>query len=390
MKRFLVVLMVATLFWACHSKVEGPIRTVEDGVEVVDNGTGVFPSADGPHSLALKEEFRIDLESEALAAAGLTDITAIDADSKGRIYLFRKGISAGPYIFQLDDQGKLLKSFCPNGQGPGEVEFPQFLGINASDEISLISERYIVFFDTQGTYLRRSMRDSGLRFLGNRYKRLANGMFLAQYIPLNKEMIFEKYILGLFDGQFHHVADIREYELPDETKAWPNPLAHVAMVGVSGSSFFVNWGVESRDIAVFDLDGRMKRIIRAAFPASPISNEYKKSLIDQLPKSAGAQLRQSFESIQFLPPFQAFWTDEKGHLFVSTLEKDPVSGAFLCDVFSNEGVRISRVGMGYQDYLRDQMINGFSDVVLKNGRCYCVREKPDGFKEVVVSAMIWR
>ena len=176
MKRFLAVLVVAALFWACHSKVDGPIRTIENGVEVVDNGTGVFPSADGPHSLTLKEEFRIDLESEALAAAGLTDIVGLDADSKGRIYLFRKGISAGPYIFQLDDRGKLLKSFCPNGQGPGEVEYPQFLGINASDEISLISNGQFAYFDSQGALLRRSMIDSSLRFLpiDTSFLRMAN------------------------------------------------------------------------------------------------------------------------------------------------------------------------------------------------------------------------
>jgi len=62
----------------------------------------------------------------------------------------------------------------------------------------------------------------------------------------------------------------------------------------------------------------------------------------------------------------------------------------LNDIFSPEGVRLFRVGLGYQDVFRDTFNSFFCDAVLKNGRAYCVREKDDGDKEVVVYRMIWK
>lgn len=384
------VFLAAAFCVSCSSKPAGPVRSVENGVEVVDNGTGIYAVPGQPSSLSLREEFRIDLEDEALAKAGLSDIASLGVDSLGKIYLIRRAVGSGPFAFQFEKDGHFLKSFAEVGQGPGEVEFPRLLGISESGEIRLLSEGKIVVFDTLGRFLRQTPVIGDTRFLAQWMKPLSNGNFLAPYIPLNKEMIFNKIALGLFDRDLRKIADIREYPLPDdETKAGPNPMAYVPILGVSPSAFFVNWGFESRDIAVFDLEGRMKRIIRAIFPSLPVSDTYKKEILDQLPKAMGGGTREYFQSLQLFPPFQSLSIDEHGHLLASTFDRDPASGSFLCDIFSSEGVRIARAGLGYQDFLRDYITSGVCDVVLKNGRAYCVREKPSGFKEVIVYKMIW-
>lgn len=391
MKRFLFCLLAMALFWSCHPRSEGPKRIIKNGIEVVDNGAGVFPAPEGPRSLSLREEFRIDLEDEALAAAGLTDIATIDADSKGRVYLFRRGMGQGPVVFQFDDRGRFLKSFCTIGQGPGEVEFPQFLRISAVDEVRVLSQgaTRLVYYDLQGRFLRQSRVSHDVQLVPNRIKALANGNYLAQYLLPDKDMNLAKVVLGLFDGEFHKITDIRDYEIPDSIKPGFKLLAYYPIVGVSAMAFFVNWGPEGREIAVFDLDGRMKRLIRAEFPSLPVPSGFKKAILDQIPLNLGKDIRDLFQTLETFPPFQSFFTDDNGRLFAAGFEKDPVSGANICDVFSPDGVRLMRNGLGFQDLLRDLWEMGSRDVVLKNNRCYCVREKPSGFKEVVVYSMIW-
>ena len=136
----------------------------------------------------------------------------------------------------------------------------------------------------------------------------------------------------------------------------------------------------------------MKRLIRAVFPTPPMPLEYKKPLLDQIPQNRGYQeVRDLIQSLDNFPPFQSFSTDDRGRLFVAGFNKDPVSSAYMADVFSLDGLRLLRVGLGYQDLFPSFVWGGaICNIVLKNGRCYCVREKPDGFKEVVVSSMIWR
>ncbi len=369
---------------------EGPIRTIENGVEVVDNGSGYFSVPGQPRSLTLREEFRIDLEDEKLAAAGLTDVSAIDADVRGRILVFGSGLKSGSFVFQFDDKGGLIRSFCPKGQGPGEAEFPTYFGMTASGEILIHSTSRFVVFDSDGGFLRQERTEKWVRFVGLRRKVLANGNILAPYIPENKEMVAREVALALFDGQFNKLVDVRSHSLPENGIIGRNPLAHVPIFGVSASVFFANGGDEGRDIAVFDLDGRLKKIIRAGFPSRQVSEAYKKDIIERLPKAVGDDTRKFFASLSQFPPFQSLAVDEKGFLFVSTLDRDPDSGAYMNDVFSPEGVRLFRVGLGYQDYMRDFYNNSFLDVVLKNGRAYCVREKASGFKEVIVYKMMWK
>lgn len=387
---FLLAAFLVVFLAACDAKPKGPIRSIENGIEVVDNGSGYYSVPGQPRSLALREEFRIDLEDEKFAAAGLTDVSAIDADVRGRIFVFGSGLKSGPFVFQFDDKGSLMRSFCLKGQGPAEVEFPVYFGMTASSEILIHSTSRFVVFDLDGEFLRQERIEKWVRFVGLRQRVLANGNILAPYIPENKEMVAREVALALFDGRLNKQTDIRSHSLPETGRIGQNPLAHVPIFGASASVFFTNGGDEGRDIAVFDLDGRPKRIIRADFPSRQVPEAYKKDIIERWSKAVGDDTWKFIASLSLFPPFQSLAVDEKGFLFVSTLDRDPDSGAYLNDVFSPEGVRLFRVGLGYQDYIRDSFNNSFLDVVLKNGRAYCVREKESGFKEVVVYRMDWK
>lgn len=392
MKRGFALWMALALSWACQSKMVGPIRTIENGVEVVDNGTGVYDVPGQPRSLTLREEFRIDLESEALAKAGLSDIVAIDADSHGRIYLFRSMRTKGPLIFQFDQNGSLIRSFGAMGQGPGEAQYPAFLGVSPADEIRVKSQSpdQLLCFDDEGQLVRQERITFDPFARPNITKSLPNGNYLARYVSFGEDPSSLRAFVALFDPDFKKISDLREYDVPDMTAPLSDVLAVSPLYGASSTSFFVNWGPRGRDIGVFDLEGRMRRIVRADFRVLPVPPGSRKSLEDWVSSpSVNPQTRDFVLSIKDMPAFQGFVTDEEGRLFVAGCEKDASSGANICDIFSPEGVRIAKAAVGFQDLIRYSLEGIPFDVVLKNGRAYCVREKASGFKEVIVYRMIW-
>jgi hypothetical protein len=90
-----------------------------------------------------------------------------------------------------------------------------------------------------------------------------------------------------------------------------------------------------------------------------------------------------------MPALQGFFADEEGRLFVASGKREALSGANICDIFSPEGVRFARAAIGFQDLIRYSLEGIPFDVVLRNGRAHCVREKESGYKEVVVYRVIW-
>ncbi len=393
LKRFAIICVLSALAVSCAHKAAGPQRIQENGVEVVVNGAVPYAVPGQPSSLSLHEEFRIDLEDAALAEAGLADASTLDVDSKGRIYLFQNGGSRGRVIFQFDSRGKLNKSFGTIGQGPGELMYPNFLRITAADEIPVLSgfTRSLVFLDLDGGVLHSSPPvPSGPYFLTQRFMLLPNGNILAQYVLIDKQGRFSKLILALFDAHWKKIRDLRESDFPDKIEKTKNLFIGNPLIAVSDHAFFVNSALSPSDIAVYDLDGKMIRIIRSPFPTIKIPADYMKGLLDRIPGTRGFEpLRTLFRSLEMWPSFQTFFADDQGHLFVEGFEKDPLSGNNMCDVFSPDGVRILRTGLGRHEILRQAFNEQPFDIVIKKDRCYCLREKADGFKEVVVYAMRW-
>jgi hypothetical protein len=389
-----MIFLLAALAACCAPQDKGPQRIRENGVEVVVNGAAPYAVAGQPHSLSLHEEYRIDLEDAALADAGLADASTIDVDSKGRIYLFRPvGPGAkGQVIYQFDDQGKLLKSFGTIGQGPGELMYPIFLRMTAADEIPAISgdTRSLVFLDSHGRLLRSQLLPAGYHFILNRFVLLPNGHLLGQILPRAEQNRFSKLTLTIFDAHLKKIRDVLDFRL-SEDKAKKNLLSGMPLIAVTGNGFFVNSGPSGSDIAAYDLDGQLIRLIRAPFPAVRIPPDYKNALLDRIPNTRGYEsIRAFIREIEICPRFQALFADDKDRLFVAGAEKDPASGANICDVFSPDGVRIFRTALGYQNLLLSVFLNGPAfDIVIKKDRCYCLREKADGFKEVVVYSMRW-
>jgi hypothetical protein len=369
---------------------------MENGIEVVSNGSGIYPVAGQPTALSLHEEFRIDLEGEALAAAGLTDAANVDVDSRGRIYLFRRGGNPGQFVFQFDERGKLLNSFCLSGEGPGEVMDPHYLRMTDTDEIPVYSQgtRDVRFFDTNGRYLRSIPlpNEKGIHFVQVGFRLIPNGNYLILYFPVDDQGHYSKICLGLFDDHLRRVKDIRVMDAPDRPEDIKGLLSEVALVGISKSVFFVNTGESGTDIGVFDLNGNLRRKIRAEYPAVKMSGGLRKEMLEKIPAAQSYDLfRTLIRRMETIPPFHTLIADDQDRLFVPGFGKDEKTGDDVCDMFSHDGVRILRTGMGRRN-LASWLLESAQEVgvVIKKDRCYCLREKANDYKELVVYSMIWK
>lgn len=381
-----MLLLAATVSTACGRGDRGVIRTIKGGVEIVENGSGIHAVEGEPRALSLREEFRIDLEHESLGAAGLTDIDNLDVDSRGRIYVFRRAAASGNTVFEFDDRGRLVRSFARIGQGPGEVQHPQFGRITLQDEIPVVdlNGRKVLFFDAEGQVVRTVALPTIFFPLPHGFLPLANGDYVITYIRVKPETLeYSEYGVGLFGPDFTKRRDLRVYPVPASDKL-QNIFADFPVVAASRTSVFLTSWASAREIEAYDPEGRLVRRILADYPAADVPTGFRDDLLGPLPSDH--PYRRTLTLPRTFPPFQALCTDDSGRLYAIGFGKDPATGANVCDVFSTDGTRVLRTALGYR-----KLGLGYPppDVVVKNDRLYCVREKPSGFAEALVFSLHW-
>jgi len=94
---------------------------------------------------------------------------------------------------------------------------------------------------------------------------------------------------------------------------------------------------------------------------------------------------------EFYPPFQFFFMDEEGRLYVMTYEQGQGTNVFIYDIFNPDGLFIGRIEL--DNYGSSPFsVTGIPvplDVVAKNNRIYCLWEKESGYKELVIYKTRW-
>jgi hypothetical protein len=381
------LVLFAALLSCSSASSRGPKRIKENGLEVVVNGADPYALKGEPRALLLREEFRIDTEDEEILTAGLVDIATIDVDSQGRIFAFRRGGNSGHLVFRFNNRGQFQNSFVPIGQGPGEIMYPQFMRITAEGEIPIVnrSVRTVDFFDLDGRFLRKLALPGDIHLLpGRGLKRLANGNWLVLHFSVGPNLEIQGIVLSLTDSAFRTVKDLHEATYPGEQIE--TPFIDYPLFAASNRAIFVGSYKPGSDIVAYDLDGLPVRRIRLEYPTPKVTPDFSKAILSLFqPNSPEVK---SLKFPEYFPHIQAMFTDDVGRLFISSFGKDSDSGANICDIFTPDGARILRTALGFQDVTRIAAGETF-DVVIKNGKAYCIGEKADGFKEIIIYALTW-
>ncbi|MFZ2054932.1 MAG: hypothetical protein WAU81_12150 [Candidatus Aminicenantales bacterium] len=384
-------LLALTMFLAfCSKSRQGPERIIQNGVEIVVNETEPYASQNGAYSVSPHEEFRIDLADEMYAKLGLSDIWNIDINSRRQIFLFCRPTGDSPLVFKFDESGRFLGSFLRCGQGPGEVQYPRYEGVTTRSEILIFDtgRSELFFFDEEGSLLRAIDFPTDLHPIGRPdIVPLENGNYLIQYWRLGPELEIHGLVVGVFDPNFKKVKDLVEYALPDSPEKIANPFVTFPLSGHSLDAIYIGFINKDTEVSVYDLKGELKRVIRKRSSPVEIPPEFERDLLKRLPENHA--LRKNLKLPRYFPASQYLFADDVGHLFVATYEKDNVTGQNICDVYAPDGAFIERVPLGYFDILKWWWLGQSRDVVARIGRMLCIREKEDGFREIIVYSLRW-
>ena len=326
-------LSVSMMFVSC-GKQEKVDKIMEDGVEVIVNHLEPYKIKGKLISMNLKEELVIDMESTEIQEAGLADVDYFDIDSEGNIYI----VDVEPkerLVFKFDRNGSFKSYFGRKGQGPGEIQFVLYFVIDSQDNI-IISDhmnRKIVIYGLDGKLVKEIAYD--LRFSSMFPLENSKYLFLQNVADTATKSASRN--LRICDSDYEKIKELDAFHFtsPFKGKGW-NPLNSVYVWRVSGGNIYA--GNEQRDyeILMYDLEGNLLRKIKKEYTPVKIPNELKEKYI----KAYGKAQKLYFP--EYRPPFQSFFADDEGRLFVMTYEKAENIREFLFDIFNQNGIFIAR------------------------------------------------
>ncbi len=373
-KKLVFSIFLVSLFLCCGPKGEKVDRIVEDGVEVVLNHLEPYKIKGEYSTLTLEEELKIDFENKEFEDLGLRMPEFVEADSKGNIYLVDRNRSSEYFICRFDKEGKLIKNIGRKGQGPGEIQRIHIIKINSQDNI-LISDTgnmKILELDKEGTLIKETRVLHGLREVIP----LENGNYLA------RRGTMEGMSLCLYNSSFEEIKKLDFYDTSEMRKSRRT----------TGTIFSFYWratedkiyvGNEQRgyEILVYDLDGNLLRKIRKEFTRAKYPEEFSK----QTEKMA--ETNPNIYSLEFTPPFNSFFIDDDGWLFVMTYERGENKDEYIHDIYNSNGAFIGRRNIGIS-YMLGRALNHLR-ATAKNSRYYRLRYKEyGGYVELIVYKMI--
>lgn len=386
MKRMIFPLLSLILLISCGSKAEKVEKVMEDGVEVVLNRNVPYVIKGEPSTFTLQREFTIDTENDKMTVLGLTDIGIhFDIDSEGNIYLAGYENTEG-MIFKFDRDGNFIRSFLHKGQGPGELQgrnyVSLFLTVDKNDNIAVSDfGNKLVVFDTDGKMIEERKIDSRTICAAP----LANGNFLSYKSVMDGRSEFiNQNPLTILNSQFEEIKELDKQMIP-------NPIVgkrlkasyHILSWGLSGAKIFTGFQERGYEIAVYDFDGNLVRKMKKESKPIPVPEEYRKKFMAQFEAPLFDDIRSKIYFPDAMPPFHAFFVDDEGRLYVMTYEAGENPGEFMYDIFNPDGVCIGRKSL--------KILHDESGVYakMKDGRFYCLNEKESGYKELVVSKVVW-
>jgi outer membrane protein assembly factor BamB len=386
MKKGASLFLVFLIFSSCAPKDDVPERVMEDEVEVVLNRLEPYTIKGEPSTFSLQKEFTIDTENDRIAELGLTDIGYyFDVDSQGNIYLAGYENAEG-LIFKFDNEGNFVRSFGRKGQGPGEFRARNYVSLyltaDRNDNIAVSDfGNKLVVFDKDGQTIEERKIASGTVCTIP----LANRNFLSFTSVMDgKSEYINQNPLTIFNDKFEAIKEL-------DKQMVPNPIVgkrlkgsyHILSWSVANGKIYTGFQERGYEISVFDLDGNLMRKIKKEFEPVPIPEDYKTEFMEQFSAPIFKDIRNKIYFPEAMPPFHSFFTDDAGRLFVMTHEEGENRGEFMYDIFDPDGTCIGRKSLK----IHHDESGLFAK--MKNGRFFCLNEKDSGYKELIVSKVIW-
>jgi len=396
MKKIIYLALIIIVLLCCVHKQEKVERIIEDGVEVIVNHSEPYKIKGEPSTLHLEEEFTIDTGRDEIAEIGVTDIEDFDVDSQGNIYFFQKWESDENLVYKFDKNANFVTTFGKRGQGPGEIEYPLYQYITNQDEILIQDEsKFKLFvFDRNGVLIEEACKDLKIKinrdpktvYTSFSFIPLENGNYLAYGWRFDFSTKHRFDLLLLFNSKLEK---LKELDKCDYGKTIAFSLRKVKytprvfICQVSDKRIYVGHENRGYEILIYDLDANLVKKIRKEYNPVDVPNEFK-----EFWRANIGRYEDRLDFPDNMPPFHYFFLDDEGRLYVKTYEKGDKQNEYIHDIFNSDGIFIARESIaGYGGWVYPGIT--LNRAKARNNRIYCIREKENGYKELIVYGMKW-
>ena len=381
MKRVFCFLVGISFLVSCGAKQPKIDKVIEDGVEVVLNHLEPYVLKGQPSRLVINEETRIDFEKAEYSGLGLKEPDYADADSQGNIYVVEQYSDSEFFIYKFSSTGGFIKRLGKKGQGPGELQGISSLVVNENDHI-LISDRSagkVVEFDAEGNLI----NETKVRYVVQEVVPLENGNYIGRRTAKDSSES-RKWFVCLFNADFEEVKKLDSFDMSAYVPGKPTPGTIISFYWrVANGKIYIGNEQRGYELWVYDLEGNLLRKIRKEYKPVPYPEEFKK----QTEALAARQPAMNLVPRQDTPPFNSFFSDDEGRLYVMTYEQGTNQDEYIHDVFSKDGVLVARVSLGKYGIM-GRALNHLR-ATATNGNFYRVAFKENGYPELIVYRMAW-
>jgi len=361
------ILSVFNIFISCEQKKAKWKGTIEeiDGVTIVKN---LKEPMYEEGVLILEEELTIGKIIKGEEPIFVV-ISGIQVDSKGHIYVL-DGRARRIRVFDKD--GKHIRSFGREGQGPGEFQRANDIVLTPDETIMILDRgNYRLSFFSQEGELLKEVSASKIPRLFRIYPD-SDGNYTARINLRGQKYIYQ---IKKLDANLEELSMIAELEHPRRTDIlemfFPNLIA---IVMKNDKIVLGNW--QQYKLTITDRTGRKIREITKDYEPVKITDEDKERVIKEL--SAGIPLKRKVEFPDNYPAFQGLSCDEQGRIFVRTYERVVDGEDYYYDIFDEEGKYIANIPLG------------FFPRTWKNNKLYTIEEDEDGYQYIKCYKVTWK
>jgi hypothetical protein len=344
----------------------------KDDVTIIHNPKkpGQVPGA--PKALSLEEDLRIGID-EGDEDYMFANLRSVQVDDEENIYVLdAKYIKVKVY----DKNGKHIRSFGKNGQGPGEFGWPSRMVMRADGKIAILDSRNrrFSYYSREGECLKEVNHAEYGNFI--RAWPDSRGFVYCDVMSYSENSRLAK--LVKFDAEFNKISELAEMEEKRNLREI-NPILYRIVYNVLPDDRVIWARNLEYCIHVVDASGKLVKKIYKDYDPVTIP-EAEKERIKEEYSSEGFPPTLKIVFPKKYPPIYYLLGGDKGRIYVRTYTKND-EDLSKWDVFDEEGRYILSFFHPEEDIL----------FAIKNGKSYSInQDNEEGIPHVRRYKMVWQ
>ena len=344
----------------------------ESGVTIITNGRKPSPPQGAPTKLVFEEVYTVGGGDSP--DASFVSASALDVLPDGTVYVVDTKDSR---VKVFDAEGRFLRVFGRQGQGPGEMNQPTGILVTPDKEILVedILNRRLAIFALDGTFRRHISTAKALGLSGIQMD--GRGLIVARSIGLAEggKMALE---VKTYDAEFNPKVRLGSFEMQITAQTKVNPFSAMNLLYALGREGLLYLGsAKAYEIRIVSAEGRLLKTIGRDYDPVPVTQADKDEMLKTLGGLPGVNLKDMIQFPDVYPPFSNFVLAGEGRLLVKTFEKGQAKKEFYWDVFDADGRYIARVPIVH-------------DIQLwQDGKAYFFVEDEDGYRALRCCRARW-